>query len=47
MHFGKKNVHDFGFAEELIAVVLHPKHFSRILIQYGYDIGLNEYQDLE
>jgi hypothetical protein len=49
MHFGKrkKNNEDFGFAEELIATVLHPRHFERYLIQYGYDIGLNEYQDLE
>jgi len=34
---------DNGFAEELIATVLHPKRFARNLIQYGYDIGLNEY----
>ena len=34
---------DNGFAEELIATALHPRHFTRNLIQYGYDIGLNEY----
>ena len=38
---------DNGFAEELIATALHPKHFERNLMKYGYDIGLNEYQDLE
>jgi hypothetical protein len=43
MHFGKKNVHDFGFAQELFATVLHPRHFERNLIQYDYDICLNEY----
>jgi hypothetical protein len=41
----KKNNEDFGFAEELIATALHPKHFARNLIQYGYDICLNEYVD--
>jgi hypothetical protein len=44
--FGKKNKDDFGFAEELIATVLHPRHFTRNLELYGYDIGLNEYADL-
>jgi hypothetical protein len=34
---------DNGFAEELISNVLHPKHFERNLIQYGYDIGIDEY----
>ena len=34
---------DNGFAEELISTALHPRHFERNLIQYGYDIGLNEY----
>jgi hypothetical protein len=39
----KKNNEDFGFAEELIAKALHPRHFKRNLLQYGYDICLNEY----
>ena len=43
MNFGKKNVHDFGFAEEMIATALHPMHFARNLLQYDYDICLNEY----
>jgi hypothetical protein len=34
---------DNGFAEEIIATVLHPRHFARNLELYGYDIGLNEY----
>jgi len=41
--FGKKMLEKFGFAEEMIASALHPRHFARNLIQYGYDIGLNEY----
>jgi hypothetical protein len=44
--FGKKNKDDFGFAEELIAAALHPRHFTRNLELYNYDIGLNEYADL-
>ena len=36
---------DNGFAEELISTVLHPRHFARNLLKYGYDIGLNEYVD--
>jgi len=44
-NFGKRknNNADFGFAEELIATTLHPRHFTRNLLQYGYDIVLNEY----
>ena len=37
---------DNGFAEELIATALHPKHFTRNLELYNYDIVLNEYADL-
>jgi hypothetical protein len=36
---------DNGFAEEMIAAALHPRHFARNLLQYGYDICLNEYVD--
>jgi hypothetical protein len=32
-----------GFAEELIATALHPRHFARNLLEHGYDISLNEY----
>jgi hypothetical protein len=38
---------DNGFAEEMIAAALHPRHFSRNLIQYGYDICLNEYNGFD
>jgi hypothetical protein len=34
-----------GFAEELIASALHPRHFARNLELYDYDIVLNEYMD--
>jgi len=34
---------DNGFAEEMIATALHPRHFKRNLKKYGYDICLNEY----
>jgi hypothetical protein len=34
---------DNGFAEEMIATALHPKHFSRNVELYNYDICLNEY----
>jgi hypothetical protein len=34
MNFGKTNVHDFGFAEEMISAVLHPRHLLRNLL-YG------------
>jgi hypothetical protein len=43
----KKNNEDFGFAEEIIATVLHPRHFARNLLKYGYDICLNEYVELD
>jgi hypothetical protein len=45
MHFGKtkKNNEDFGFAEEMIAAALHPRHFARNIELYNYDICLNEY----
>ena len=32
-----------GFAEELIASALRPRHFERNLMKYGYDIGIDEY----
>jgi hypothetical protein len=38
---------DNGFAEEMIASALHPRHFARNLIQYGYDICLNEYVECD
>jgi hypothetical protein len=38
---------DNGFAEEMIATALHPMHFARNLIQYGYDICLNEYVECD
>jgi hypothetical protein len=38
---------DNGFAEELIATALHPRHFTRNLIQYNYNIATDEYEDLE
>ena len=34
-----------GFAEELIASALHPRHFTRNLIQYNYHIGIDEYME--
>jgi len=34
---------DNGFAEEMIAAALHPRHFTRNLELYNYDIVLNEY----
>jgi hypothetical protein len=34
-----------GFAEEMIAAALHPRHFARNLIKYGYHIGIDEYMD--
>jgi hypothetical protein len=37
---------DNGFAEELIATSLHPRHFTRNLELYRYDICLNECVDL-
>jgi len=43
MNFGKKSENDFGFAEELIAKVLHPKHLKRNLELYNYDILIEEY----
>jgi hypothetical protein len=48
-NFGKKNGNDFefGFAEELIATVLHPKRLEKQLKQYGYNIATEEYTDLE
>jgi hypothetical protein len=36
---------DNGFAEELIAKALHPRHFARNLELYDYDIVLNVYMD--
>jgi hypothetical protein len=38
---------DNGFAEEMIATALHPRHFERNLLQYNYDICLNEYVDYD
>jgi hypothetical protein len=38
---------DNGFAEEMIATALHPRHFERNLLQYGYDICLNEYVEYD
>jgi hypothetical protein len=38
---------DNGFAEEMIATALHPRHFARNLLQYGYDISLNEYSGFD
>jgi hypothetical protein len=32
-----------GFAEELIATVLHPKRLEKNLELYGYDIAIEEY----
>jgi hypothetical protein len=34
---------DNGFAEEMIASALHPRHFARNVELYNYDICLNEY----
>jgi hypothetical protein len=34
-----------GFAEELIASALHPRHFTRNLIKYNYHIGIDEYMN--
>jgi hypothetical protein len=45
MNFGKKSNNDFGFAEELIATALHPKHLKRNLELYNYDILIEEYID--
>jgi len=36
---------DNGFAEEMIAAALHPRHFSRNVELYNYDICLNEYME--
>ena len=36
---------DNGFAEELIAKALHPRHFERNLIKYNYHIGIDEYMN--
>jgi len=41
MYFGKSN--HFGFAEELIATVLHPSKLKRNLELYNYDISIDEY----
>jgi hypothetical protein len=38
---------DNGFAEEMIAAALHPRHFARNLEVYGYDICLNEYVECD
>jgi hypothetical protein len=38
---------DNGFAEEMISLALHPKHFSRNLLKYAYDIALNEYVEFD
>jgi hypothetical protein len=38
---------DNGFAEELIAAVLHPKRLARKLELYNYNIATEEYEDLE
>jgi hypothetical protein len=44
--FGKNgNDFEFGFAEELLSKALHPRHFERNLIQYGYNIATDEYMD--
>jgi len=32
-----------GFAEELIASAMHPRHFKRNVELYNYDISINEY----
>jgi hypothetical protein len=34
---------DNGFAEGLIASVLHPRHFKRNVELYNYDISIDEY----
>jgi len=34
-----------GFAEELIAAALHPRHFERNVKLYNYDISIDEYMD--
>jgi hypothetical protein len=34
---------DNGFAEELIASALHPRHFKRNIELYNYDISIDEY----
>ena len=34
---------DNGFAEELIASAMHPRHFKRNVELYNYDISINEY----
>jgi len=38
---------DNGFAEEMIAAALHPRHFARNVESYNYDICLNEYMDYD
>jgi hypothetical protein len=38
----KKQI-DNGFAEELIASALHPRHFKRNVELYNYDISIDEY----
>jgi len=43
MYFGKSSYHDFGFAEELIATVLHPINLKRNVELYNYDISIDEY----
>jgi hypothetical protein len=40
-----RNQIDNGFAEEMIATALHPRHFARNVELYNYDICLNEYLD--
>jgi hypothetical protein len=42
---GKKSKNDFGFAEELIATVLHPSKFKNQINKYNYDISIEEYLD--
>jgi hypothetical protein len=32
-----------GFAEELIASAMHPRHFKRNVELYNYDISIDEY----
>jgi hypothetical protein len=39
----KQQIMQYGFAEELIATVLHPSHFERNLELYNYDISIDEY----
>jgi hypothetical protein len=45
--FGKTNVQDFGFAEELIATALNPCRLKRELYKYNYNISDDEYMDWE